>query len=404
MRNDVTDSEPQAAHALRDEVRITLDGAAAHPTSGVGPAGLPAGMSMAELGAHYRDVVGMGAIHYPLSYQFVRELGRGSQGQVFLARHHGARGCVTEHAIKVFDPSIYRSPEEYWTDMGRIATQLSMLQRLQSPTMLSWHMYEETHGIGYIAMDAIDGLDLRRLLSPRLLDAARRNSTRAEWAAFTNTIFRVREGTVAMQPGIVIYVLRRVLRSIEQLHAMNFLHSDVKPGNIMIDRLGNVRVIDFGRAVRIGERVTFLFGSPLYMAPETHRREPGSAQSDIYSLGLVAIELLRGKRLVATEHPTEDELLQTKLDLPNRLGSLLPAHVSRNAELVDILQRCIAVDPRTRFAAAEDADVGHHGLRIVEKQLVQAGLDSEYGRDLALFLAKLVDQHTGRIEAPPADD
>jgi len=389
-------------YLANDEVRIRLDATPADPPAAAIP-DQPARLSMADLQANHAGLIRQNAVYYPITYQFVRELGRGRQGRVFLAQHYGGRGCVTEHAIKVFDPAIYRTPEEYWTDMGRIAMQLSLLQRSPVPTMISRHMYEESHGIGFIAMDAVDGLDLRRLLSLELLDIAHRNSTRQEWAVFTNNIFRVQRGTVAFQPGIVIYVLRRVLRSIERLHAMSFLHSDLKPGNIMIDRLGHVRVIDFGRAVRIGERVTFLFGSPMYMAPETHRREPGTVQSDIYSLGLVAIELLRGERLIVAPQPSEDDLLRAKLELPGRLTILLPSHVTQNVELVGILQRCIAAEPGQRFAAAEEAEVGHHGLRIIDKQLVHAGLDSEYGRDLALFFSKLIDQHTGRVAAPMVD-
>ena len=357
-------------------------------------------VTMEDLVSNYDRIIEQRAIHYPVTFQFLCELGRGRQGQVFLARRVGARGCVTEHAIKVFDPRLYRTPEEYWTDMGRIASQLSLLHRIQTPTMVGRQTYEEAHGIGYVQMEVIDGLDLRRLLNPRHLEVARSRSTDLEWQVFTSAIFRMDDGYVSLQPGVAIHILRRALRSLERLHAMNFLHYDIKPANIMIDRLGNVKVIDFGRAVMVGEEVTFLLGSPMYMAPETHGRERGGPQADLYSLGLVALEMMRGRPLTDDESATEDTLLSLKRRLPDTLWSILPPHVSANYALVNTLRRLLAVSPADRFESAKDAEVGRYGLNVIEKQLVRAGLDSEYERDLSAYLGKLVDGGSDRVVAP----
>ncbi len=351
----------------------------------------------------YDAIVMQGGVYFPVAYQFVRELGRGRQGQVFLAQRHGARGCVTEHAIKVFDPRLYETAEEYWTDMGRIARQLSLLQRLQLPTMVARHAYEETRGIGYIQMEAIDGLDVRRLLSSSHLDLARSRSTPDEWNQFTTTIFREDDGRVSLQPGVMVYILRRVLRSLERLHSMGFLHSDIKPGNIMIDRLGSVKAIDFGRALRVGETAAFLLGSPGYMAPEQHLRETGTEQSDIYSLGLVGIEMLRGEPLLPAGQADEEALLAAKRALPDNLPDMLPPHVRDNHSLVSVLRQMIDVDPVTRYATAREADIGDVGLLAIDKQLVRADLDSEYTREFTAYLRKLVDPSTGRIELSSID-
>jgi serine/threonine protein kinase len=358
---------------------------------------------MAALMDAYDEIVHQGSVYFPVAYQFVRELGRGRQGQVFLAQRHGARGCVTEHAIKVFDPRLYETAEEYWTDMGRIARQLSLLQRVQLPTMVARHAYEETRGIGYIQMEAIDGLDVRRLLSASHLDLARSRSTPDEWNRFTSTIFREDGGGISLQPGVMVYVLRRVLRSLERLHGMGFLHSDIKPGNIMIDRLGSVKVIDFGRALHVGETAAFLLGSPTYMAPEQHLRETGTEQSDIYSLGLVGIEMLRGETLLPASQGDEDALLAAKRALPDNLVDMLPIHVRDNHALVSVLRQMIDVDPVARYATAREADIGDIGLLAIDKQLVRADLDSEYTRDFSDYLRKLVDPSTGRIELTSID-
>jgi serine/threonine protein kinase len=346
----------------------------------------------------YAAIVRQGGVYFPVAYQFVRELGRGQQGQVFLAQRHGARGCVTEHAIKMFDPSLYQSAEEYWTDMGRIARQLSMLQRVQTPTMVARHAYEETRGIGYTQMEAIDGLDVRRLLSTSHLNLARERSTQEEWDRFTTTIFQIDGDNVRLQPGVAIYIMRRVLQSLERLHSMGFLHSDIKPGNIMIDRLGTVKTIDFGRALRVGETAAFLLGSPSYMAPEQHMGKTGTVRSDIYSLGLVGIEMLRGTPLLGETTATAKELLAAKQTLPEHLHDMLPRAVCDNHALVSILRQMTCLQEEDRYTNAREADVGHFGLRVIDKQLVQADLDSEYARDLSDYLRKLVDPSTGRVE------
>lgn len=398
----------ETAKAKKDVAYINLMGA--KPTAADTPkrdaqvyASLGAigqGMTLDGLKENYESILRTRALFYPVAYQFQDEIGRGRQGVVFLGLRQGARGCFTQFAIKLFDPGIYRSVEEYWTDMGRISYQVSKLQRLQSPNLVSSHSYEEMHGIGYIQMEVIDGLDLRRMLSNEHLEVARKRSTKTEWSHFTRTIFRLEGGRVSLQPGIAVYILRGALRGLERVHTLGFLHSDIKPGNIMVDRLGNVKLIDFGRAVVLGEKLTFLFGSPMYMAPETHRREVGGAPSDCYSLGLVALEMLRGRLLSDKPDITEEELLKIKMDLPSNLNSTLPRHVVENQSMMSILQKLAHPDPARRFASARDAEVGEEGLRIIDKQLVRAGLDSEYARDLSDYLSKLVNPDTQRIDVP----
>ena len=340
------------------------------------------------LGANYRAIVQARAVFYPVAYRFPRELGRGRQGIVFLALRQGARGCITRHAIKVFDPGLYASAEKYWTDMGRIAAQTSQLQMVKNPCLVAPDVYEENNGIGYLQMAVVDGVSLRYLLDGAHLEPVRARCTKEEWARFTDVIFRVARGRVCIQPGVALYIMRQVLRGLESLHEAGFVHSDVKPDNIMIDRQGYVRLVDYGRAVRINEKVSILFGTPVYMAPEIHRRECSLAQSDIYSSGLVGLEMLRGDTSL---DPQADEaaMLEAKIKLPNKLAGLLPEYVRQNAQFVILLQRFLEPDPRNRYANAVEAEVGSNGLLLVHRQLAQLGKDAEYGRELETYLAKL---------------
>lgn len=364
----------------------------AETSSDTGPTLTPS-LTMERLKENYHNLVQQQALYYPVAYRFVRELGRGRQGIVFLGLRQGARGCITRHAIKLFDPSIYQSPREYWTDMGRIAAQTSILQTIRSPNLVARDVYEEADGIGYVQMEAILGFDLQYILSGKHLEPVRRISRPEEWERFTDVIFRVGEGRPAIQPGIALYIMRQILRALEALHELGFLHCDVKPSNIMIDRLGYVKLIDYGRAIRVGERPMFLLGTPMYMAPEIHRREQFLIQSDLYSVGIVGLEMLAGRPLIDTPRPTEAELLEAKKSLPERIPDILPEDVRRNETLVALLRRFVEYDPSKRFASASEAE-SSSGLRIVHRQLTQLGKDTEYGRELESYLEKLLPVKT----------
>jgi len=355
-----------------------------------------------QLIENYHALINAHAIYYPVAYRFLRELGRGRQGVVFLGLRQGARGCVTRHAIKLFDPSIYPNAKKYWTDMGRIAAQISKLQLVKSPNLVSREIYEESNGIGYIQMEVVDGFSLRHLLQEEHLEEVHERSSEKEWARFTDSIFRFYHENLCIQPGVALYIMRQILRGLETLHEMGFVHSDVKPANIMIDRLGNVKLIDFGRAVIAKEKVSLLLGTPLYMAPEIHRREPNLVQSDLYSLGLVGLEMLRGQPLVDTTGMTEADLLEFKMTLPERLPDLLPDYVRQNTQFVAVLQRFLNPDPEKRYPSAEEAEVGSEGLLLVHRQLVQLGKDTEYGRELENYLEKLM-RPLPTPPTPPSD-
>jgi len=363
------------------------------------PGRATSGKGLAQLVANYRAIIQARAIYYPVAYRFIKELGRGRQGVVFLGLRQGARGSITRHAIKVFDPGIYPNAKKYWTDMGRIAAQTSKLQTLKSPNLVAPDIYEEYNGIGYVQMERVDGVGLRYLLDGTHVGRAKKTSTAKEWGQFTDVVFRLEGGRLGIQPGIAIYIMRRVLRALESLHDLGFVHCDVKPSNIMIDRLGYVKLIDYGRANVVNEKLSFLLGTPLFMPPEMHRREMAAVQSDIYAVGLVGLEMLRGEPLMKGTGITEADLLNFKMSLCDRLPQLLPEHVSRNAEFVQVMRRFLDPDPKRRFQSAQEAESGAGGLILVHKQLALLGKDTEYGRELENYLSKLVDPRTGQVEA-----
>ena len=117
--------------------------------------------------------------------------------------------------------------------------------------------------------------------------------------------------------------MRQMLAGLETLHASNYLHCDIKPSNIMIDPLGYVKIIDFGRANLIHEKSSILVGTPMFMAPEIHDRAPASIQSDLYSVGLVGLFLMTGRVLCPGGGVTEQQLKEVKSCLPHELPGML---------------------------------------------------------------------------------
>ncbi len=360
------------------------------------PPSLAPDTELRHLIENYHGLIRERAVRYPVPYHFTRELGKGRQGIVFLAMRQGARGCLTRHALKLHDPGIYSSAEKYWTDMGRLASQVSKLQPVHSDNLVMRETYDETNGIGYLQMAVIDGIDLQFLLGGTHLAIARSQSTDEEWDHFMATLFRVEDGRFMLQPGVALYILRRVLVGLMVLHEAGFLHADIKPSNIMIDRMGSVKLVDFGRAVEIGERISILIGSPLYMAPETHRLEAGLVQSDLFSTGLVGLEMLRGESLRDCVDMTDDELLSFKMTLVDKVEEMLPLHIRQSKRLVKVLKRFLHPQPGNRYPSARDAEESYYRLRGIYREM---GLDAdaEYDRELLRYLEKITDPATGHL-------
>ncbi len=364
----------------------------------------PVEQELAELVKDYRGILRNRAISYPVAYQFIKELGHGRQGIVFLVTRQGARGCFTHHAIKLFDPGIYSSRAAYWTDMGRIARQVSVMQPINNNNIVTTDFYEECSGIGYTHMQAIDGVDLRFFLDSRHLQIARARSTDAEWEHFTKVLFRPEGDRLALHTGAALHIVRNVLRGLTALHDNRFVHGDVKPTNIMIDVQGDIKLVDFGRAARIGEQVNILLGSPLYMAPEIHRREPGLVQSDLFSVGMVMLECLKGHQLMDPSETDEEKLLAFKNSLGDQLEDYVPGHAAKYEGLIPVLRRFVAAGVDMRFDDVKEAESGASGLATIRQFLAEFEREAEYEREIEAYLRKLVDPETGALNPHFASD
>jgi eukaryotic-like serine/threonine-protein kinase len=163
---------------------------------------------------------------------------------------------------------------------------------------------------------------------------------------------RLRDGRVPREQALTW--LEQVAGALDRAHTSGVVHRDVKPANLLLDRDDNVHVSDFGIASTTGADTLTAPGTVLgtagYLAPEQARGEPATAASDRYALGVVAFELLTGRRPFAGDTPTTEAFAHLHADVPSAvaLDPSLPMRVD------GVFHRALAKDPADRPASARE--------------------------------------------------
>jgi predicted Ser/Thr protein kinase len=204
-------------------------------------------------------------------YQFLRLLGTGGMGSVYLAHDPQLDRLV---AVKV--PSLPTGPAAARDDLAaRFLREARAAAGLRHPNLCPVYDCGEIDGILYLTMAYIDGRPLSSLVRP---------------------------GEPLSQRQVVDLVAQIAL-GLQEAHEQGIIHRDLKPANVMINRKGQPVVTDFGLARRAGgrdeARLTqpgILVGTPAYMSPEqVAGSDPIGPASDLYSLGVILYELLTGR-------------------------------------------------------------------------------------------------------------
>ncbi len=161
------------------------------------------------------------------------------------------------------------------------------------------------------------------------------------------------EETDTLSLGDVLLVFRMVAAGLNAMHQAGFIHCDIKPNNILINKSGAIKIIDLGQSCPIGTIKSRIQGTPDYIAPEQVRRKTLGPKTDIFNLGATMYWALTGKNVPTlipkkTLLPARNGLgsyESTKCPAPHELRRQLPIGISK------LVMDCIKQDPAERPAS-----------------------------------------------------
>ena len=256
-------------------------------------------------------------------YTIEGEIGRGGMGVVFLARDLKLKRRV---AIKVLPPDLaYRS--EIRT---RFTREAQTAARLSHPHIVPIHAVGEADGLVYFVMGFVDGEPLGARLK--------------------------RRGKLPIEE--VRRIMKETSDALGMAHTMGIIHRDIKPDNILLDGTRRrVMVTDFGIAKALTDvgsgtltGTGVAIGTPTYMSPEQAAGERDiDARSDLYSLGVVAYEMLLGR--VPFKAPTVPGILMKQITEPP--PDIMVGRPECPEELAATVMRCLEKDPESRWPTAD---------------------------------------------------
>jgi serine/threonine-protein kinase len=273
----------------------------------------------------------------------------------------GEGGMAT--VLEGWDPILHRTlaiklvekaqlePETKEEALRRFKREAQAAARLAHPGVVQVFEYGEEGDYCFIAMEYVAGKPLTAYLSEGL----------------KTEVHRVRD------------IIGQLLEALAYSHAQGVIHRDIKPGNLLVTREGNIKVTDFGIARIETSNVTqhgHMLGTPSYMSPEQYLGETPDGRADIFSAGVLLYELLTGAKPFSGESSGQvmnKILYETPVD-PSRLNPLLPPAVDW------VVQKALAKAPEDRFDNA----------RMFAEALFNA-IPDDLGQDSAIRPETLVD-------------
>lgn len=291
-------------------------------------------------------------------YQLIRKLATGGMAEVFLAKAAGPMGFEKTLVVKRILPHLAEDPA--FVDM--FLGEAKLAAQLNHPNIVQIFDFGETDGEYFLAMEYIDGPNLRVLLK------------------------RATAAGVHLPPALCARLIASACEGLAFAHdfadpetgePMGLIHRDISPDNILVSRQGAVKVVDFGIAKAANQshktQSGVIKGKLAYMPPEQVRAKPLDRRTDVYALGVVLYELLTGVKPYDSE--TDASTMQAILFEP-----MVPAAQHRPElpePVLRILDRALAKDREQRypdclaFAAELEEFILSVGKPVTTQQIVQ---------------------------------
>jgi predicted ATPase/tRNA A-37 threonylcarbamoyl transferase component Bud32 len=252
-------------------------------------------------------------------YEIIESLGTGGMGKVYRVYDNKIK---EEVALKLLKPEISTNKKT----IERFSNEIRLSRKITHRNVCRMHDLNEHEEVQYITMEYVPGEDLKSLIR--------------------------RVGH--LPSGKAISIGKQICEGLAEAHALGVIHRDLKPQNIMIDKSGNAKIMDFGiaRSLRTegmtGEGT--IIGTPEYMSPEQVEGKETDQRSDIYSLGVVLFEMFTGKVPFEGES-TFSIALKHKDETPPHPQELNP---ELSPELSAIILKCMAKDKEKRCQSPQE--------------------------------------------------
>jgi serine/threonine-protein kinase len=255
-------------------------------------------------------------------YQVIAEVGRGGMGIVYHAIDPLLQRPVALKTVRLLE---FEDVQERRNLRDRLLREARAAGILSHPGIVMIYQIEEDNGVAYIAMEFVQGRTLGQLLS------VDRTPKRKH----------------------VFNILQQVANALDYAHSKGVIHRDIKPGNVMIQQGGVVKITDFGIAkatASVRTQTGIQVGTPFYMSPEQILGHAVDGRTDQYSLAIVAYQMLTGERpfsgdtlptliyRILREEPQPDNSLIAKLGEPIEAA----------------LRRAMSKQPDARYASCSE--------------------------------------------------
>ncbi len=252
-------------------------------------------------------------------YQMIEELGRGGMGRVYKALDLEIDEKV---ALKVLNPEISSDQKT----IERFRNELKLARKIRHKNVCQMFDLDTAENTYFITMEYVSGEDLKSTV---------------------NRLGRLSEGKILL-------IAKQICKGLAEAHRVEVIHRDLKPQNIMIDRAGDVRIMDFGIARTLQPtgltETGMMIGTPDYMAPEQAVGEPIDNRTDIYSLGVILFELATG-RVPFKGDTAVSVALKHKTEAPPRPKNINP-NISERFN--DLILKCLEKEKKDRYQSVDE--------------------------------------------------